>query len=461
MIRVRFAPSPTGALHIGSVRTALFNYLFARNQNGKFILRIEDTDTARSTEESVQVILDGMKWIGMEWDEGPFFQSERMELYRTMANTLLEKGAAYRCYCPPEDLEQRRKDAISSGSRLLYSGKCRELTNPPADKEFAIRLKVSRPGTVSFIDYLRGSMSFSTDEIDDFVLVRTDGTPTYNFSVVIDDHDMQITHVIRGDDHLNNTPKQLLIYQALGYAPPVFAHLPMILGEDKTRLSKRHGAKSVTEYREEGFLPEALLNYLARLGWSYGDQEIFSKQELIEKFSLDHVGKSAGIFNPEKLLAVNANHMRSDDIEHVLPHLEYLMQKQGIPVPARTELHKLFEMLKVRSQTLVEIIAKMDFFLQSQLVFDETAVKKFLTPDAKTVLKKLLNLFEQTDDFSEPSLEQLFHKFLETENLQLKIVAQPLRVALTGKSVSPGIFEVISVLGKSRTCQRIADVLSS
>src|SRR3990172_1344364 len=327
-IRTRFAPSPTGYLHIGGARTALFNYLFARHHKGKFILRIEDTDVARSTEESTQAILDGMQWLALNWDEGPYFQSKRFELYKEHAYKFLEMGKAYKCYCTAEELEQRRGEAIKQGKPPKYDGRCRNKKDEQG-KPFAIRFKVL-PGTTLVKDIIKGKVAFENDEIEDLIILRSDGTPTYNLCVVVDDATMEITHVIRGDDHLNNTPKQILMYEAFGYHVPVFAHLPMILGSDKTRLSKRHGATSVMAYKEMGYLPHALVNYLARLGWSHGDQEIFSMEELIEKFSLDSVGKSSGVFNPEKLLWLNQHYIKNSGPEELAPLLLPFWKELGV-----------------------------------------------------------------------------------------------------------------------------------
>ncbi|PIV66369.1 MAG: glutamate--tRNA ligase, partial [Nitrospirae bacterium CG01_land_8_20_14_3_00_44_22] len=312
MIRVRFAPSPTGHLHIGGARTALFNYLFARHNNGKFILRIEDTDRTRSTEEYIEAIIEGMKWLKLEWDEGPFRQTDRFDVYRSYVDKLLREDKAYYCCCSPEELEQRRKEALAQGKPQKYDGRCRNLTKIQdsrfkiQEKNPAIRFKMPQEGQTVVNDMIRGQVTFKNDQLDDLIIMRSDGTPTYNFTVVVDDVDMKITHIIRGDDHLNNTPKQLHIYKALGYEIPLFAHLPMILGADKARLSKRHGATSVMAYKEMGYLPDALVNYLVRLGWSYGDQEVFTREELIKHFSFENIGKSSAVFNPEKLIWLNS-----------------------------------------------------------------------------------------------------------------------------------------------------------
>ncbi|MCK5236465.1 MAG: glutamate--tRNA ligase, partial [Deltaproteobacteria bacterium] len=326
-VRTRFAPSPTGYLHIGGARTALFNYLFARKHKGKFVLRVEDTDTQRSTDESIDAILEGMKWLEMDFDEGPFYQSKRFKLYREHAEKLLFEGKAYRCWCTAEELQERRDAAMKAGRPPKYDGKCREKTDGP-DEGYTIRFRVP-PGKTVFKDLIKGVISIEHEEVEDLIILRSDRTPTYNLTVTIDDATMGITHVIRGDDHINNTPKQMLMYEALGFKIPEFAHLPMILGADKKRLSKRHGAESVTAYREMGFLPHALINYLARLGWAHGDEEIFSKAELIEKFSIEAVGTSAGVFNPDKLLWLNQHYLKEDDPIDIAPALGKQLKALG------------------------------------------------------------------------------------------------------------------------------------
>ena len=332
-LRVRFAPSPTGYLHIGGARTALFNYLLARKEGGTFILRIEDTDVARSTQESVDAILQAMDWLGLSYDEGPFYQSERFPLYKEKVEELLAQGKAYRCYCTSEELEKRRVNAMAKGLKPKYDGTCRRRTEP-LDLPWVVRFRAPEEGETVFIDKIKGAISFENDELDDVIIQRSDGTPTYNFVVVVDDATMGVNLVIRGDDHINNTPRQILMYQALGYQVPEFAHVPMILGADKARLSKRHGATSVMVYREMGYLPEAMVNYLVRLGWSHGDQEIFSMAELIEKFSLDSVGKSAGVFNPDKLLWLNAHYIKNGDPQRSATCSWNILTSRGLPPPA-------------------------------------------------------------------------------------------------------------------------------
>lgn len=465
MVRVRFAPSPTGYLHIGGVRTALFNWLFARHHKGVFILRIEDTDRSRSTEESIAAIINGMKWLGLDWDEGPYRQTDRIELYRSRAKQLLDEGKAYYCYCTPEELEQRRKEALAKGLLPKYNGQCRELKSPPLGRPAAIRFKAPQEGQTVVEDLVKGQVVFENNQLDDLILLRTDGLPTYNFAVVVDDVDMKISHVIRGDDHLNNTPRQIQIYQALGHAIPHFAHLPMILGPDKTRLSKRHGATSVEAYREMGYLPEALVNYLARLGWSHGDQEVFSLQELIEKFSLDAVGKSPAVFNPEKLLWLNAYYIKTADPERLGTLLgEYLLMiynKDMLPPLEPTKLKVVAIALNERAKTLVEM-AEMAacYFLPADAVpIDEEARKKFLNSETRPILENLRKLLERAPSFDEATLEPLFKDLMKQEGLKMNQLAQPLRVALTGKTYSPGIYDVLNLMGKKKTLEHLDRVL--
>ncbi len=454
-VRTRFAPSPTGALHIGGARTAIFNWLFARHYGGRFILRIEDTDRARSTEESLSEILDAMTWLGLNWDEGPFRQSERLSIYQEYAERLLRSGKAYRCYCTPDEIERRRKEAEKQGRVYGYEGTCRNLKSHPLDKPFAIRLATPELGTIEVEDLIRGTISFDAKEIDDFVIQKTDGFPTYNFAVVIDDATMDITHVIRGDDHIANTPKQILIYKALSQEIPKFAHVSMILGSDKARLSKRHGATSVIAYREMGYLPEAIVNYLARLGWSYGDQEIFSEEELIEKFTLESVGKSAAVFNPEKLLWLNGWYIRNKPAEEIAGLVIPFLQKKGFQVALNERLIKVVNVLRERAKTLVELADSADYFFADEIRYEEAARRKFLTPDTLPILEDLINKLSSLADFTVPELQRIFGEITEKRGIKLVQIAQPTRVALTGGTVSPGIFEVIEILGKDKVIERL------
>jgi len=461
-VKVRFAPSPTGYLHIGGVRTALFNWLFARNHGGKFILRIEDTDLSRSTEESIQEILESMRWLGLDWDEGPFRQTERQEIYSQKVGQLVSAGKAYSCYCTPEELDRKRSEAQKAGLKPKYDGTCRNLSDAPEGVPSVIRFKAPLEGSVVVEDLLRGKVVFDITELDDLIIQRTDGTPTYNFVVVVDDSEMGITHVIRGDDHLSNTPRQCLLYDALGYARPQFSHISMILGQDKARLSKRHGATSALAYRDMGYLPDAMINYLARLGWSHGDQEIFSIKELIEHFSFDSVNTSAAIFDADKLSWVNEQYIQSTPPELLAQRLESHLVTAGVLAKDHglnmQEIAKVIPCLKGRAKTLKEMAEKSAFFFKEQVEFDEKAQSKFLTDEVKPLLEKVITGFSALDDFSSDKIESVFKKIVEEENLKLGKLAQPVRVALTGTTVSPGIYDVILLLGKEKTIKRLRDV---
>jgi glutamyl-tRNA synthetase len=463
-VRVRFAPSPTGHLHIGGVRTGLFNWLFARNRGGVFILRIEDTDRTRSTEESIEGIIEGMDWLGLKWDEGPFRQTDRFDHYRAEVDRLLREGKAYRCYCTAEELEARRAEAMKRGLTPKYDGRCRGRTGPVPGRSPAIRFLCPQEGQTVVEDLVKGTVVFENAQLDDLILIRSDGTPTYNLCVVVDDVDMKISHVIRGDDHLNNTPRQVQLYRALGHPVPRFAHVSMILGEDKTRLSKRHGATSTLAYREMGYLPEALLNYLARLGWSSGDQEIFSIQELIEKFDLNALGKSAAVFNPEKLLWLNGHYIHHGDSRTLAARLLPFIVGEGIlspdERPDEAVMLKMVGALKERSRTLVEMAQAARYFLRDDYPVDEAARAKFLVPGIGPALGDLVGRLEKLDSFSVPQIEKAFAALLEDRGMKLSKLAQPVRVALTGRTVSPGVYEVIEILGKEKTLARLKQALN-
>ena len=458
-VRVRFAPSPTGLLHIGGVRTALFNWLFARQKKGVFILRIEDTDQSRSTDESIQAIIEGMKWVGLDWDEGPFRQTERMDLYRSHAMQLLEKGQAYWCACKAEELDARRKEAEAKGLSPKYDGRCRDrgLTNPTGDA--ALRFKASQEGETVVDDLIKGKIVFDNTVQDDLIILRSNGYPTYNFSVVVDDAMMNISHVVRGDDHLTNTPRQIPIFQALGFPVPQFGHLPMILGSDKTRLSKRHGATSIMAYKDMGYLPDAMVNYLVRLGWSHGDQELFTRQELIEKFSWKNVQSSAAVFNPDKLLWLNAEYIKASPPHQVaqalVPLLEVAGLKDEVAAVSADWLAQLVVLVKERAKTLVEMVDWVRPYFGQAVTCDEEAAKKFLTPAIVPILGKLLMRFEAYPTFLKQQWEEAFKQLVEEEGVKMGQLAQPVRVALTGRTASPGLFEVMGVLGRERTLLRL------
>ena len=457
--RVRFAPSPTGFLHIGGVRTALFNWLFARQQNGVFVLRIEDTDQSRSTDESIQAILEGLKWVGLDWDEGPFRQTERMDLYRSHAMQLLGRGQAYWCVCKAEELEARRKEAEVKGLSPKYDGRCRDRGHTNQAGDAALRFKALQEGKTVVDDLIKGKIVFDNNGQDDLIILRSNGYPTYNFSVVVDDALMNITHVVRGDDHLTNTPRQVPIFQALGFPVPQFGHLPMILGADKARLSKRHGATSIMAYKDMGYLPDAMVNYLVRLGWSHRDQEIFTRQELIEKFSWKNVQTSAAVFNPEKLLWVNAEHIKISPPAQIAQALVPLLEAAGltdeVQAVSASWLAQLVILVKERAKTLVEMVSWVRPYFGQAVTFDDEAAKTCLTPAIAPILGKLLTRFEALPAFSKQQWEEAFKQLVEEEGVKMGQLAQPVRVALTGRTASPGLFEVIEVLGRDRTLFRL------
>lgn len=454
-VRTRFAPSPTGYLHIGGARTALFNWLFARHCRGKFILRIEDTDRARSTRESIQAIYDGMEWLGLDWDEGPYFQTKRFDIYKEYIRKLFSERKAYYCYCTPEELEKKRKLALAENRKPKYDGKCRERDRPESDEPHVIRFKTPGEGSTRVCDMIKGEVRFENSELDDLIIQRSDGYPTYNFAVVVDDIAMGITHIIRGDDHLNNTPRQILLYEALGHPIPQFAHVPLILGADRTRLSKRHGATSVMAYKESGYLPQALMNYLVRLGWSYGDQEVFSRDEIIEKFSLDNVGKAAGIFNPEKLLWLNAHYIKEEKPENLSRLLIPFIEKRGYKAEDNETLQKIALVLRKRSKTLVEMADSSEFFFKDAVEYNKKAAEKFLKPEAIETFQILIERLGNLQTFNQEAIETVFKEVSSQRDLKLVKIAQPVRVSLTGSTASPGIYEVIEILGKKKVVDRL------
>ena len=461
-VRVRFAPSPTGYLHIGGVRTALFNFLFARHHGGRFILRIEDTDQGRSTEESIEAILDGLRWLGLTCDEGPFRQTDRRDLYQEAVEKLLASKKAYPCYCLPEELEERRKRAMAEGRIPKYDGRCRDLDLPVPGRQAAIRFRAPQEGETVVEDLVKGRVVFENSQLDDLILMRSDGWPTYNHCVVVDDASMGITHVIRGDDHLNNTPRQIQLYHALGYPLPRFAHLPMILGPDKARLSKRHGATSVSAYRDMGYLPEALVNYLARLGWSHKDQEIFTVPDLIEKFSLDAVGKAAAVFNPDKLLWLNSHTLARMEIPEVIRRLRPYLEQEGLIQAGDLDevwMGKIVIALRERCRTLVEMASAAGYFFREEIEIDPDAMKKVLTPESIPVLLSVRSGIQGLASFNPGEVEDLFKSVMAETGLKMGQVAQPVRVALTGRTVSPGIYEVMDILGREKCLRRIANAI--
>lgn len=458
-IRVRFAPSPTGHLHIGGVRTALFNWLFARHHRGVFILRIEDTDRSRSTEEAVQAIIVGLTWLGLDWDEGPYRQTERMDLYRRHVERLLAEGKAYHCYCLPEELEARRAQALARKETPKYDGRCRTLSTPLPGRTPAVRFRTPTEGQVEVDDLVKGKVTFDNAQLDDLIILRADGIPTYNLCVVVDDAEMRISHVIRGDDHLNNTPRQIHLYRAFGYEPPSFGHLPMILGPDRTRLSKRHGATSVMAYKEMGFLPEAIVNYLVRLGWSHGDQEVFSLKELVEMFSLDHVTPSAAVFNPEKLLWLNSHYIREAGPARIAGLLTPFLITHGLlkerKEVAQDMLEKMISALMPRSRTLEEMARMAACYLTDEVEIDPKARTKFLRQEVAPLLQKVIQRFEALPAFTQGETEKVFQEIIAETGGKMSDLAQPVRVAVTGRTVSPGIYETLELIGQQRAIQRL------
>jgi len=478
-VRVRFAPSPTGYLHIGGARTMLFNWLFARHHGGSLILRIEDTDVERSTDASTDAIIESIKWLGLDWDEGPivggeygpYFQSERLDIYREYAERLLKSGHAYRCYCTPEELSEAREAAMKAGKPPGYTGRCRQLSlemiraYEAQGRKPALRFKVPEGETV-VNDIVRGDVVFQNEHIDDFVILKSGGYPTYNFAVVIDDALMKITDVIRADEHLPNTPKQIMMYKALGFELPRFAHVSMILGKDKTKLSKRHGATSVTQYRDDGYLPEALINYLVLLGWAYdAEQQIFSREELIQKFTLDKVSKNPAIFDPDKLLWMNGHYIREQDNEVLVDLAIDHLRKAGLvsEEPSNEELSKVravVSILKERIRTMGDIVSQGDFFFTDEFAVDDEAISKFLTRDyVPETFEALKARLEAASPFNRQAVEEVIRGYAKEVGRKAGEVIHPLRVALTGRSVSPGIFEVMEILGKDACCRRIDSAL--
>jgi len=460
-IRTRFAPSPTGFLHIGGLRTALFCWLYARHCQGKFVLRIEDTDRERSTAEAIQQILDGMEWAGLHCDEGPYFQSQRLDRYKAVIERMLTEGTAYRCYCTKPELDQLRADQASRGEKPRYDGRWRDRKDSRPGVEPAIRFKNPLDGGVVVDDVVHGPVTFSNRELDDLVIARSDGTPTYNFCVVVDDMDMKITHVIRGDDHLNNTPRQINMLRALGYPPPVYAHLPMILGSDGAKLSKRHGAVSVLQYRDEGFLPEALLNYLGRLGWSHGDQEVFAIEDMIEYFDLAGVNKSASAFNAEKLAWLNQQHMMRCDPARLVAPLRDQLVSLGVTGLADSVLKDIAVAQRERAKTLKEMAQSSVFFFRAPTAYDDKAVRKHVNEEILGILDELVSRLQALDDWSAPSVHRVISGLAAEKGLVLGRLAQPLRLAICGGTVSPPIDMTLGIVGRAETLARLATAVQA
>ena len=454
-ITTRFAPSPTGYLHVGGARTALFSWLYARKHGGKFILRIEDTDLERSTQESVDAILEGMAWLGLDYDEGPFYQTHNFDRYKEIIQQLLRQGDAYYCYCSKEELEQLRTDQMANKEKPRYNGKCSASGPLLQDSEPVIRFRNPTDGVVVIHDLVKGDITVANKELDDLIIARADGTPTYNLTVVVDDMDMKVTHVIRGDDHINNTPRQINILNALKVKLPEYAHLPMILGPDGARLSKRHGAVSVMQFRDEGYLPDALLNYLVRLGWSHGDQEIFSVDEMVGFFELYDVNVSASIFNMEKLLWLNHQYIMNGDPAHVARHLSWHMGQLGIDPSDGPDLIDVVKVQRERSKTLVEMAASSVYFYKEFDSYEEKAVKKNFTVGSDQVLARLRDELVVLTKWTAQEIHQVIVNLAEVLGLNMGKVAQPLRVAICGSGVSPAIDVTLALVGREKTLARI------
>lgn len=454
-VRTRFAPSPTGFLHVGGVRTALFSWLFARHHSGQFILRIEDTDRERSTLESVDAILQGMQWLGLDHDEGPIYQSERYPRYLAVIQQLLDEDKAYRCYCSKERIESLREAQLQAKEKPRYDGCCRDKSLTLKDLPYVVRFKNPQEGIVTFKDEVYGDIHVANQELDDLIILRSDGNPTYNFAVVVDDWDMNITHVIRGDDHINNTPRQINLFNALNAKVPVFAHLPMILGDDGKRLSKRHGAVSVLQFKEEGFLPHALLNYLVRLGWSNGDKEIFSLKEMIEEFDLKHVSRGVSSFNYEKLNWLNQHYQKSDAPEYVAKELEEQFTARGIDVANGPLLADLVKAQAERCKTLAEMCEKSRYFYEDLVEYDEDAVAKHFNSAILPPLTALYEKLSALNDWQRDTIQGCINDVMATFSINMGKLAQPLRIAVTGSTMSPSIDLTLSLLGKSKVLARL------
>ena len=454
-VRTRFAPSPTGVLHLGSVRTALFCWLYARHHQGQFILRIEDTDRERSTPENVEAILDGMAWLGLDADEGPFYQTERMDRYREVIADWLDKGLAYRCYCTKEELEEMRAGQMRRGEKTRYDGRWRDRPEPREGVDPVVRFRNPDDGEVVVEDQVRGRVVFQNAELDDLIIARSDGTPTYNFTVIIDDYDMQITHVIRGDDHLNNTPRQMNMLAAMGAEPPIYAHLPMILGPDGAKLSKRHGAVDVRDYREQGYLPEAMLNYLVRLGWSHGDQEVFSIDEMIELFDIADVNQSASAFNPEKLLWLNQQHIIAALAERIGTMLVPYLVEAGLDPEAGPAADDVALVFRERAETLSQMAASARYCFEDFDEIDAKAARKNLRPVILEPLVAAREKLAELEEWSSEAIAAAIAGVAEAFEINMGKLGQPIRVAVTGGPVSPPIDTTVWLVGRERTLRRL------
>ena len=460
MVVTRFAPSPTGMLHVGGLRTALFSWLYARHTGGKFLLRVEDTDRERSTEEAVRVILEGMSWLGLDADEKVVFQSQRFDRYQTVLESMLQAGTAYRCYCTKAELDALREQQVARKEKPRYTGICRERTEPRPGVDPVVRFRNPLDGVVVVEDLVHGPVTFQNAELDDLIIARSDGTPTYNFSVVVDDMDMGITHVIRGDDHLNNTPRQMNMLTALGATVPVYAHVPMILGPDGAKLSKRHGAVSVLQYEDEGYLPDALLNYLVRLGWSHGDQEVFTRTEMIAAFDIHDVNKAASAFNPEKLLWLNQQHMVRAAPAALVPYLRAQLRRLGCDSSDQALLEGVIVAQRERTKTLKEMAHNSRFFFVEHIEIDPKAAAKYLGGENRDALAQVREQLDRLPQWNALAIHAALNDVATRLQSGLGKVAQPLRVAVTGTAVSPPIDVTLELLGRIRTFERVDAALS-
>ena len=474
-VRVRFAPSPTGYLHIGGARTALFNWLFAHKMGGKLILRIEDTDTERLKEDSVSQILTSLKWLGINWDEGPevggdcgpYYQSERLDIYKKYAEQLLAEGKAYYCFCTPADLEAQREKQRAAKQPFRYARTCRDLSKEEVEKRIAagesysVRVKIPLEGTITVHDLIHGDVTFNMDQFDDFVIVKSNGMPTYNFAVVVDDHLMGMTHVLRAEEHLSNTPKQLLIYEALGWEPPKFGHMPMILAPDRSKLSKRHGATSVEEFRSQGYLAEAIVNYLTLLGWGPGDErELFTLNETVDLFELEQMSKKAAIYDTKKLTWMNGQYLSELPLEKILPEVKAFFIKDGLVTEDWFTNHeeyfaKLVDVVRVRVKTLQEVADASTYFFKDVTEYDAKGVAKHFKPESVAILEQCIAAIEADDVYDLATTEAAYNKIAADNDLSLGKVIHPTRLALTGRTVSPGMFDVMVLLGKEKTLDRL------
>lgn len=454
-IKTRFAPSPTGYLHVGGARTALYSWLFAKANQGEFVLRIEDTDLERSTQQAIDAIMDGMNWLGLEWNEGPYYQTKRFDRYKALIQQLLDEGKAYKCFTTPAELDEMREKQMAAGEKPRYNGLWRDRTDHPTDQPYVIRFKNPLEGSVVFDDKIRGKIEVANKELDDLVILRSDGAPTYNFCVVVDDWDMGITHVVRGEDHINNTPRQINILQALGAPVPTYAHVSMILGDDGKKLSKRHGAVSVMQYRDDGFLPQALLNYLVRLGWSHGDQEVFSLEEMIKLFSLDAINKAASAFNTEKLIWLNQHYIKTSPVEEVIEHLQWHLQEQKLDVSNGPALADVIKIQADRVKTLKEFVEISRYFFEDFSEFEANAAKKHLRPVAKEPLQLVKQKLADLSDWSPESIQGAINQTAEDLSVGMGKVGMPLRVAATGGGNSPSLDVTLALIDRQKIINRI------